>query len=569
MNQQPTTPAQPQQSPDGGPDGDPIEYADAGGSASLSGMSDAGGSAAQSGASAAASAAASGSQLPSWLGKRVGRFRLVSLLGRGTWGRVFEAEDEQLRRRVALKLLPTKATGKGKNRTAASDITRVASEARAAASMEHPNVVQIYEIGERRDFLFLAMELAEGGSVDELIKATGPMDAARACTICAEAGDALALAHECGITHRDVKPGNLLLSRSGRCKVADFGLAAGGDVSNPLHATRAAGTAHYIAPEIVVGSDATPRSDVYSLGATLYHMLAGRRPFAHIEGRANVLRAQLRQEPPPLGELRPDLEAKLVGLINRAMAKDPANRPADMRTFARGLRLFTVPVSQRPAEPAPAPAPAKKRSRWPLAAAGLLAAAAVAAAIGFALWQRGDFGESEQLAVAPPPAVTATGTSDLAPAVPGMTAEPPANLPPIKPAPPIATPEPERDGPPAAGAEPTPPNVTPQPPQNAAAPAEVDYTFRLDVSGWNDRPQNAYVVGDFNGWSEQATPLVDPDGDGVLAATLPVEPGLHHYKFLIDRGTENQRWLNDPGADRGLEVDDGFGGKNSGVRVGA
>ncbi|MEL7240481.1 MAG: serine/threonine-protein kinase, partial [Planctomycetota bacterium] len=172
------------------------------------------------------------SKMPKWLGKRVGRFRLVSLLGNGSWGKVFEAEDTNIRRRVALKLIAAVS----QNGKPTADFNRVSSEARAAASLEHPNNISIYEVGRHGDFFFIAMELAEGGSIDEQLATGGPLDVPRACTIAAEAADALAVAHECGVVHRDIKPGNLLLTRTGRCKLTDFGLAAGGNPSDPLHA---------------------------------------------------------------------------------------------------------------------------------------------------------------------------------------------------------------------------------------------------------------------------------------------------------------------------------------------
>ena len=433
--------------------------------------------------------------VPRWLGKRVGRFRLVSLLGRGSWGRVFEAEDTTLRRRVALKLLPTV----DKHGTPASDFARVASEARAAAALEHPNVIAVYEAERKGEFFYLAMELAEGGSVEELLKATGPIDVRRACTLCAEAGDALALAHECGIVHRDVKPANLLLSRSGRCKVCDFGLAAGGNVSDPLHATRAAGTAHYVAPEVVGGRDATPRSDVYSLAATLYHLLSGRRPFEGIRGRDEVLRAQVTRTPPGLGTLRPELDPGLVKLVTRAMSKDPDERPAAMAEFARGLRLFTMPVEDRP----------KPRLLWDLrlrpAALGLATVAGVTL-VGLTL------------------ALLSAGG-------------------------------------------PAPTTASPLPPVEEPAVTMVDHAFRLDARHWQDRPAAVHVAGDFNGWSASATPL--SDAAGVWRATVPLSPGLHHYKYVVTDAAGGSRWVNDDSADRALEIDDGHGGRNSGVRVAA
>jgi serine/threonine-protein kinase len=443
--------------------------------------------------------------VPKWLGKRVGRFRLVSLLGRGTWGKVFEAEDTTLRRRIALKLLPT-VDKKGQP---ASDFDRVASEARAAAALEHPNVITIFEAGRKGEFFYLAMELAEGGSTEEVVHAVGPLDPIRACTLCAEAGDALALAHDCGIVHRDVKPANLLLSRSGRCKVCDFGLAAGGDVSDPLHATKAAGTAHYVAPEVVLGNPADARSDIYSLGCTAYHLLTGRRPFEGLDARDEVLRAQVTRTPPKLASLRPELDEGLINLIEKAMDKDPGKRFVDMHELARGLRLYTMPTTR--IETKPAGTGVNLPKWWPAAAAG---AGVLTIALTAALLSGGG----------PAPA-GATSAEQPRPA-PGRT---------------VST------------------SIA-----NDVQPA-VSHTFRLNTRHWDDRPTAVHVAGDFNAWSESSDAMTE--SDGIWTATVPLTPGHHPYKFIVTDATGQTRWINDDAADRSLELDDAYGGKNSGVVV--
>src|SRR5579864_6649108 len=173
------------------------------------------------------------SAAPAWQGKRVGRFRLVAELGRGSMGRVLRAEDTLLHRQVAIKVLP-KVLRRGSKTIA---VERLLAEARAAATLDHPHVVTVYEVNESGGVYYIAMELLEGGSLRDIVKAAGPMDYQRACLLCADAADALAQAHASGIIHRDVKPANLLLTRNGRCKVADFGLARiddAGDLSSVL-----------------------------------------------------------------------------------------------------------------------------------------------------------------------------------------------------------------------------------------------------------------------------------------------------------------------------------------------
>ena len=178
-----------------------------------------------------ASAGQSTSQVnppPSWMGKRVGRFRLTGLLGQGAMGRVFRAEDTMLRRQVALKVLP-KTIKRGQRTVEAETLIR---EARAIASLEHPNIVQVYEVNEVGGVYYIAMELVEAGSLRDLVEGQGPIDFLRACQLGAEAAEALGHAHSAGIVHRDVKPANLLLTRTGRVKVADFGLARVEDASD-------------------------------------------------------------------------------------------------------------------------------------------------------------------------------------------------------------------------------------------------------------------------------------------------------------------------------------------------
>ena len=278
---------------------------------------------------------------PSWAGKRVGRFRLMSELGRGAMGRVIRAEDTLLHRQVALKVLP-KVVRRG-NRTIAID--RLIGEARAAATLDHPNVVTVYEINESGGVYYIAMELLEGGSLRDIVKAHGPMDSTRACLMCADAADALAQAHALGIIHRDVKPANLMLTRAGRCKVADFGLARmedAGDLSSTL--PESVGTPQFIAPELLRGVLASARSDIYSLGATLWYLLTGHPPFEAATA-ADLLRQHLETPLPDLSALRPDLPEGLVQAVNRAMAKRPADRFESAAQFEKVLRVYTIAES--------------------------------------------------------------------------------------------------------------------------------------------------------------------------------------------------------------------------------
>ncbi|HXE54080.1 MAG TPA: serine/threonine-protein kinase, partial [Tepidisphaeraceae bacterium] len=277
---------------------------------------------------------------PSWQGKRVGRFRLLSELGRGAMGRVFRAEDTLLQRHVALKVLPKTLKRGGRTIT----VERLISEARAAATLEHPHAVNVYEINESGGVFYIAMELLEGGSLRDIVKAAGPIDATRACLMCADAASALAQAHELGIIHRDVKPANLMLTRSGRCKLADFGLARMDDATDLSSALpESVGTPQFIAPELLKGVPASPRSDIYSLGATLWYLLTGHPPF-EAETAAELLRKHLDEPLPDLANLRPDLPPGLIQAVTRAMAKQPAERFENASQFEKVLRIYTIPT---------------------------------------------------------------------------------------------------------------------------------------------------------------------------------------------------------------------------------
>ena len=288
---------------------------------------------------------------PKWLGRRVGRFKILSMIGQGAVGRVFQAEDVDLQRRVALKVMSAKAQTDGG--TFAEVVERIIREARAAAVLEHPHVVHVYEVNRNESVVYIAMELCEGGTLKDLVDAHGSLDAVRACQLIAEAAEALGFAHSVGIVHRDVKPANLLLTRHGRCKVGDFGLAIIEDPADSFKYGRTAGTPHYAAPEAIRGNPPEGSADQYSLGATLYHLLSGRTPFGG-RTREEILQAHLERQPADLRSIRPDLDPRLAAVVAKAMDKDPQRRFGSMADFAKALRLFTVAVPTTSPPPPPA-----------------------------------------------------------------------------------------------------------------------------------------------------------------------------------------------------------------------
>src|SRR2546423_1148808 len=277
-----------------------------------------------------------------WRGKKVKRFRLIDELGEGAMGRGFVAEDETLKRNVALKILPAKhRDGRPNHRT-----ERLIKEARAAATLEHPHVVTIYEIDQTLGVHYIAMELVEGGNLERLVQMSGPMEVERACQLVAEAAEALGHAHSRGIIHRDIKPANLLLTRSGRCKLADFGLAAIDAPDDPSR-MKCVGTPNFIAPEVARGKGATAQSDIYSLGCSLWFLLTGRPPFTGTSTR-DVLKLHVSQPLPDIRRWRIDVPDRLVQTIEKACAKSPADRFDEAEKFAKILRTFTINTGSAP-----------------------------------------------------------------------------------------------------------------------------------------------------------------------------------------------------------------------------
>ncbi|MEM9882078.1 MAG: protein kinase [Planctomycetota bacterium] len=316
-----------------------------------------------------------------WQGKRLGKFRLLSLLGRGAMAKVFLAEDTTLKRQVALKVLPVDEADEAQKAKARLFIR----EARAAARLVHPHIVNVLEIDRTNGIVFIAMDLAEGGDAKTLIQTAGALPPGRACGLAADAAEALAFAHRAGVVHRDVKPGNLMLTRAGRGKLVDFGLADAGDPNDPHRLPDGViGTPAYMAPEVARGETATAASDQYSLGATLFHLLTGQPLFRGPNIRA-VLQQQVRDEPPELDALSPGLPPALVDLVDTALAKDPADRHPGLDDVARQLRAFAValgPGVSASSGSLVAGVPAAPKPRRPVGGVAWMAAGAGVLALG-------------------------------------------------------------------------------------------------------------------------------------------------------------------------------------------
>jgi len=267
-------------------------------------------------------------------GRKIGDFHILRRLGHGAMAEVYLAEQQQLRRRVAVKVL------KPEFAQDTNYIRRFEREAQAAAALVHANIVQIYEVGREGDLHYIAQEYVEGSNLRDWLVRHGPPDLPHALSIMCQTAAALAKAGEAGIVHRDIKPENILITRQGEVKVADFGLAHFTRENQQTHLTQAGitvGTPLYMSPEQVEGKPLDHRSDLYSFGVTCYHMLAGQPPFSG-ETALGVAVQHLRNEAKPLESLRPDLPPTLCRLVHGLLAKAPQQRPGSARAVLRELR---------------------------------------------------------------------------------------------------------------------------------------------------------------------------------------------------------------------------------------
>ena len=247
-----------------------------------------------------------------------GRYRIVGRLGQGGMARVFLAQDESLHRQVAVKVLADRHSDDP------HFIERFQREARAAARLNHPNIVQVYDQSQTAGMSYIVQEYVEGETLKDLIRRESPIEPRRAITIGLQILAALRVAHQQGVIHRDVKPQNILVQPDGKIKVADFGIASAGD-TEMTEAGSIVGTAQYLAPEQARGLPVGPPADLYAVGIVLYEMLSGRVPF---EGDAAVTVAMrhVQEAPEALTDRNPLVPVALESVVMRALSKDPTQR---------------------------------------------------------------------------------------------------------------------------------------------------------------------------------------------------------------------------------------------------
>ena len=276
-----------------------------------------------------------------------GRYRVESRLGVGGMSTVHLAFDQRLERYVAVKLLAEHLADDP------TFVSRFRREALAAARLVHPNIVQVFDFGldESSHQHFIVMEHVDGNSCAELLRDRGHLDVDQAVEIVAQACRGLDYAHRNGVVHRDVKPGNLLVSKADVVKLADFGIARATDQSSITQVGSVLGTAAYLAPEQARGEEAGPRADLYSLGVVAYQLLSGRLPY-EASSLSELALKQQRESPPPLPQLNPRVPSELSEAVLGALAIDQVDRPKDALQLAEALREGARGVSpyggQRP-----------------------------------------------------------------------------------------------------------------------------------------------------------------------------------------------------------------------------
>jgi serine/threonine-protein kinase len=313
-----------------------------------------------------------------------GRYRMESLLGQGGMAQVYKGTDTVLGRPVAIKIL---AAQYAKDQ---SFVDRFRREAQSAARLNHPNVVGVYDTGSDDGTQYIVMEYVEGRTLADFLSSGGSLLPERAVELASSVCIALSEAHKAGIVHRDIKPGNIMVTRGGEVKVMDFGIARAATAETVTATATVLGTASYLSPEQAQGKRVDARSDIYSLGIVLYEMLVGRVPFGG-DSAVAVAYKHVQEPPEPPSRINPDISPSLEAVVMRALAKNPDNRYqtadefcADLDRVRRGMPVVATPLlaetqavagpvtATRVQHPTGVLPPEEQRSRWPWILIGIL-----------------------------------------------------------------------------------------------------------------------------------------------------------------------------------------------------
>ncbi|HYU52786.1 MAG TPA: serine/threonine-protein kinase, partial [Gemmatimonadaceae bacterium] len=267
----------------------------------------------------------------------IGKYRIIELIGEGAMGVVYRAEDSVLGRTVAIKVMNVSIARQEDLRK------RFLHEAQAAASLQHPNVVCIYDLGEQDGHLFIAMEFVDGVDLERLIELGEPMSLQARLDVIIDVLTGLAFAHKRGIVHRDIKPANIRIGEDGRAKIMDFGVAHLAS-SSMTRTGSFLGTPSYMAPEQITEGKTTPAADIFAVGAILYQLLAQMKPF-DAPTLQNLFFKIITEKPRPISELMPGLPPALDRIVQKAMAKDPAHRYTNALDMANELTTVRSKLS--------------------------------------------------------------------------------------------------------------------------------------------------------------------------------------------------------------------------------
>jgi serine/threonine protein kinase len=446
------------------------------------------------------------------LSSKLGHFNLLEEIGHGGMGTVFRAFDPTLNREVAIKVLRENLAHDPKF------LNDFLEEARTAASISHPHIVQIYFVGEESAQYYIVMELLKGQTMREIVEKQGPMNEERALDLAIEVVEGLRAAYKNQMIHGDIKPANIFVTEEVGAKILDFGLAKLANVE-VAPGEGIWGSPYYISPERVGQKAEDFRSDVYSLGATLFQMLTGHPPF---EGDTpeELAEKRLNEKPPLLRDSDPNITRKTEEVVNKMLNKSILLRYRDYDALLQDLKdakteatakRLGVDLHPELKPPEPVAAPPEKKSSMPVALVVVLLI--IIAALAATLFFR-----------------------KKTPAKPA---------PPSRPAPAIQKPSPA----PAATPRPAPP-----PPSTPAKLWSVEFTLTAPNA------HSVAVTGNFNNWDTAGVPM-QKRPTGVWAATLQLPAGRHLYRIILDG-----KWMADP--ENPAQEDDGHGGKNSVVVIG-
>jgi serine/threonine protein kinase len=450
------------------------------------------------------------------LSSKLGHFNLLEEVAHGGMGTVYRAFDPTLNREVAIKVLREDLA---KDPKFLNDFLQ---EARSAAAISHPHIVQIYFVGEETSQYYLVMELLKGRTLREIIERDGPMDEERALDLTIDVVEGLKAAYKNRMIHGDIKPANIFITDDTGAKVLDFGLSKLANVE-VAPSEGIWGSPYYISPERVGQKAEDFRSDVYSLGATLFQVLTGHPPF-EADTPEELATKRLNEKPPLLRDLTPTITRKTEEVVNKMLNKSILLRYRDYDALLEDLRDAKTEATAkrlgvdlhpefRPA--VPERSDRESKSPLPLVITAIVVVLVIVGALAFVFWP------------------------NKTQSPPTPTPQPPSNTSPNNPAPTVPTP-------------PTPP----KPPTTGPKPAHL-YNVEFTIKAPN--ASSVKLSGEFNNWSATGSPM-HKRADGEWAVTLQLACGHYQYKFIVDG-----KWITDP--ENPTQVPDTFGGQNSVVVI--